>query len=71
MTREELPAILTAQNIADYLKISRRRVYELFQISEEAGGIKCFEIGLTKRVEVEDFFAWLDRLKKVKQQKYK
>ncbi|WP_216831705.1 helix-turn-helix domain-containing protein [Alkalihalobacterium elongatum] len=69
MTKNELPNVLTAQNIAEYLKISRRRVYELFQLSEEAGGIRCFEIGLSKRVEKEDFVEWLESQKKMKQEK--
>lgn len=71
MTKDQLPAVLTAQDIADYLKISRRRVYELFQRSEESGGIRNYEIGLTKRVDIEDFFAWLEKKKHQKQQKFK
>ncbi|MEA3318444.1 MAG: helix-turn-helix domain-containing protein [Bacillota bacterium] len=71
MLKNQLPDVLVAQDISDYLKISRRRVYELFQLSEEAGGIRCFEIGQSKRVEKEDFLAWLECLKKEKQQKFK
>jgi DNA-binding transcriptional regulator LsrR (DeoR family) len=71
MTKKELPEVLTAQDIADHLKISRRRIYELFQLSEEKGGIRCYEIGLTKRVDKVDFLAWLESLKKVKKQKFK
>lgn len=71
MTKDQLPAVLTAQDIADYLKISRRRVYELFQRSEESGGIRNYEIGFTKRVDIEDFFAWLEKKKDQKQQKFK
>lgn len=56
---EELPVILTAKHIADYLQISRRRVYELFQIKPEAGGIPNFEIGSSKRVKKVDFIAWI------------
>ncbi|UII56241.1 helix-turn-helix domain-containing protein [Cytobacillus spongiae] len=64
MTKNNLPDILTAQHIATYLGISRRRVYELLQMNEEAGGIKCFQIGLSKRVEKEDFFHWIEERKK-------
>lgn len=71
MTKKEFPEVLVAQDIADHLRISRRRVYELFQRSEEAGGIRNYEIGITKRVDIEDFFNWLDRLKDEKQQKFK
>lgn len=64
--KEELPDILTAQHIADYLKISRRRVYELFQLNERSGGIRYFEIGLSKRVEKSDFLQWIESKKKLK-----
>lgn len=56
-----LPEILTAQDIADYLRISRRRVYELFQLQPGAGGIPNFSVGRSKRVVREDFGAWIDR----------
>jgi excisionase family DNA binding protein len=62
----ELPEILTAQNIATYLGISRRRVYELFQLKPKAGGIPNFEIGLSKRVEKRDFLQWIEARKKAK-----
>ena len=48
--KDELPDILTAQQIATYLGISRKKVYELFQLKDEAGGIPCFSIGASKRV---------------------
>ena len=57
---ENMKDILTAQDIADYLGISRRRVYELFQASPEHGGIPNFDIGFTKRVRKSDFINWID-----------
>ncbi len=60
---ENLPDILTAQHIADYLCISRRRVYELFQTYPEHGGIPCFCIGASKRVDKPDFLNWLEAKK--------
>jgi excisionase family DNA binding protein len=63
MSEQKLPQILTAQHIAKYLGISRRRVYELLQMSEEAGGIRCFQIGLSKRVDKDDFFKWIEKKK--------
>lgn len=59
-TIETLPEMLTAQHIADYLGISRRRVYELFQVKPEAGGIVNFEIGLSKRVDKRDLINWIE-----------
>lgn len=57
---EELPPIICAQHIADYLSISRRRVYELFDLIPQAGGIPNFDVGYSKRVRKEDFAAWID-----------
>ncbi|MDT2260581.1 DNA-binding protein [Paenibacillus larvae] len=42
---DELPDILTALLIANYLGISRRRVYELFKLNPEYGGILIFKLG--------------------------
>lgn len=61
MQIENMPDILTAQNIADYLGISRRRVYELFQMKPEHGGIPNFDIGFSKRVRKQDFIEWIDQ----------
>lgn len=58
-TLEELSDILTAQDIADYLKISRRRVYDLFKQNVNYGGIPNFEVGNTKRVLKEDLVKWI------------
>ncbi|MDR7239650.1 helix-turn-helix domain-containing protein [Neobacillus drentensis] len=66
MENANLPNILTAQHIADYLGISRRRVYELMQLSEKAGGIRCFSIGSSKRVDKEDFLRWIEMKKNQK-----
>lgn len=60
---ESLPEILTAQIIASYLQISRRRVYELFQLHQEHGGIPNFQIGISKRVDKSDFKMWLTQRK--------
>jgi excisionase family DNA binding protein len=65
-TWESLPDTLTAAQISQYLRISRRRVYELFQISVEHGGIQSFEIGASKRVDKADFKLWIDQRKKEK-----
>ncbi|RUS42056.1 helix-turn-helix domain-containing protein [Cohnella sp. AR92] len=54
-----MPNILTAQDIADFLRISRKRVYELMQLSPSHGGIPCFSVGKSRRVERSDFEKWL------------
>lgn len=70
LTLEALPEIITAQHIADYVCISRRRVYELFQINPEFGGIPNFEIGASKRVQKADFVNWIDARKQAKTEKW-
>lgn len=62
-TWESLPDTLTALHIAQFLGISRRRVYELFQTDLEHGGIPNFSIGTSKRVEKSDFKQWIMQLK--------
>jgi hypothetical protein len=63
ISKSDLPDILKAQDVADFLGISRRRVYELLQMSEKVGGIKCISIGASKRVEKNDFLQWLENQK--------
>jgi excisionase family DNA binding protein len=65
-TWESLPDTLTAQHISQFLGISRRRVYELFQAHVEQGGIPNFEIGASKRVEKSDFKNWIAQRKEEK-----
>lgn len=54
LTSNNLPDILTAQDIADYLKISRRRVYEIMELKD----FPLIRIGLTKRVPRDGFLTW-------------
>lgn len=60
---QALPDILTAQHIASFLGISRKRVYELTDLKPEYGGIPTFTIGKSKRVEKRDFVEWIKRQK--------
>jgi hypothetical protein len=64
---DDYPHILTAAHISEYLHISRRRVYELFQQLPAHGGIPNFEIGTSKRVKKVSFTRWLDYLELQKQ----
>lgn len=58
-----LPHILTAQDIADFLRIGRKRVYELMDLSPDLGGIPSFYVGRSRRVEKADFIRWLESKK--------
>lgn len=63
MTAHNLPPVLVAQQIADFLMISRKRVYELLQLHKEHGGIPNFQIGASRRVDRDDFLAWIETRK--------
>ncbi len=63
MKLEELPDVLTADVLAQFLSLSKRRVYELMDISDDHGGIPCLRIGRSKRVLKADLLEWLDKRK--------
>ncbi|OIJ11346.1 DNA-binding protein [Anaerobacillus alkalilacustris] len=65
-TWNSLPDTLTANHISQFLGISRRRVYELFQIHVKHGGIPNYEIGASKRVDKDDFKTWISDRKQMK-----
>jgi len=61
---DNLPHILTAQDIASHLRIGRKRVYELMQTSPKHGGIPSFSVGKSVRVEKRDFVKWIETRKR-------
>lgn len=61
---EDLPDILTPQQVADYLGISRKKVYELCQMKPDYGGLQSFSIGKSRKIEKSTLLIWLDSLKK-------
>lgn len=64
MKMEDMPEIISASHISKYLHVSRNRIYELFQIKPEYGGIPCFTVGTQKRVLKSDFEKWIDDRKR-------
>ena len=66
MPIDELPEVITAQHISDYLGISRGKIYTLFQIKPASGGIPNFDIGNSKKVEKKDFVEWIEARKREK-----
>ncbi|MDB5055001.1 MAG: hypothetical protein JWM44_3051 [Bacilli bacterium] len=61
---EDLPDVLTPQIIADYMGISRRRVYEYCLLPKELGGLPSYTIGASRKVDKEDLIVWKDSFKK-------
>lgn len=57
---DEYPDMMTAAHISKHLGISRRRVYELFRLNPNQGGIPNISIGASRRVKKSSFIQWLD-----------
>jgi excisionase family DNA binding protein len=54
-----LPPVLTAQDITNYLNISKSKAYDLFKEK----GFPTIVIGGNKRVNKDDFLNWLENQK--------
>lgn len=61
MKLEELPEVLTAQHIADYLGLARLTIYEQYKIPPSRGGIPNFNVGKSRRTLKRDFIDWLNK----------
>ncbi|MDB5053256.1 MAG: DNA-binding protein [Bacilli bacterium] len=64
-TLESLPDIMTPQHVADYLGISRRRVYEYCQLKASVGGLPSFKIGESRKIEKASLIQWIEAQKQV------
>jgi len=55
--------VLTPQNIADCLGISRRFVYTLMDTPVKNGGMKelCFKVGANRRMRIEKLNWWIEQ----------
>ena len=56
---EELPVILTAEEVQKITRLSRASVYNLFN----SQGFPCLKLGCRKLVQRDDFFKWLNENK--------
>lgn len=56
---EDLPHVMTAKNIQEYLNISISKAYELFKESD----FPVINIGGSKRVFKDDFLQWIEQRK--------
>lgn len=62
LTMDELPDILDAKLIGQYMRVSSRQVYNWFDLIPEAGGIPCFNVGKSRRARKDDFRQWFERI---------
>ncbi|QJD87588.1 helix-turn-helix domain-containing protein [Cohnella herbarum] len=60
---EHLPDVCSPQVAADYLQISRTRVYEYCGIAPEAGGIPSYTIGGSRKIDKADLLRWKEAQK--------
>lgn len=60
---DNLPDIMSPQQVADYVGINRGRVYLFCSISPEAGGIKSFTVGNSRKIEKKALLAWIEAQK--------
>ena len=56
MTREELPEVMEAKDIQQFLKISRNTAYDLIKRKE----FPTLKIGRLLRIRKESFLEWFD-----------
>lgn len=56
---EQLPHIMTAKDVQDFLQISKSRAYELFKVK----GFPTIIIGGNKRVKRDEFLKWVEKHK--------
>lgn len=58
---EELPDIMTPQQVADYLGIARRRVYEFCQTKPAYGGLPSFTLGASRKIKKASLIDWIEK----------
>lgn len=61
VNEKEAKTVLTPQDVARILRISRNKAYEVVR----SKGFPCFKIGKQYRVEREKFYAWLETVQEV------
>lgn len=59
----DLPDVLTPQHVADYLGISRRRVYEFCLLNPADGGLPSYTIGKSRKIDKADLTLWKEAQK--------
>lgn len=55
---DDLPDVCTPQICADFLGISRSRIYEYCQLSPAANGIPSYTIGGSRKIDKADILRW-------------
>ncbi|MEK4882669.1 MULTISPECIES: helix-turn-helix domain-containing protein [Paenibacillus] len=67
---EDLPDVCTPQICADFLGVSRNRIYELCQLSPEVNGIPSYTIGGSRKIDKSDLLLWKEAQRRFALQKF-
>jgi excisionase family DNA binding protein len=62
---DDLPDVCTPQVAADYLGISRGRVYEYCLLAPSANGIPSYQIGGSRKIDKTDLLKWKESQKQL------
>jgi excisionase family DNA binding protein len=60
LTLDELPEMLTVQQTADYIRLSKNSIYTLCQKKKEQGGMPSFKSGNTRRIRKSALIEWIN-----------
>lgn len=63
MNADDLPDVCTPQICADFLGISRSRIYEYCLLAPEANGIPSYTIGASRKIDKVDLLKWKENQK--------
>ena len=61
MKADELPDILSALAVGEYLGVDRKVIYDLLNAKPEYGGLKSFRVGSQRRIRKVDLFQWIEK----------
>ncbi|WP_248548976.1 helix-turn-helix domain-containing protein [Paenibacillus odorifer] len=67
---EDLPDVCSPQICADFLGVSRNRIYELCQLSPEVNGIPSYTIGGSRKIDKSDLLLWKEAQRRFALQKF-
>jgi excisionase family DNA binding protein len=60
MKLDDLPEILSASMVGDYLGVDRKVIYDLLNNKPEYGGMISFRVGSQRRIRKDDLVNWID-----------
>jgi excisionase family DNA binding protein len=56
----DLPEIMSAAMVGEYLGVDRKVIYDLLNNKSEYGGLISFRVGTQRRIRKDDLMNWID-----------